>query len=115
MAKENKGKKGNAITGFFIGRGISFNFLKRNPVPIILIISLLMINIGVKFTEDLRRQQILNYRSELKNVRAQYIKVSIKYQNKTRESEMLKRIDKLNLSIGIPEQPAYNLDKTEGE
>ena len=115
MAKKNKAKKGNVLTGLFTGRGISFNVLKSNPVTIILIVTVLMLNIGVKYTEELRRKQIITYRSELKNVRAQYLKVSIQYQNKTRESEMLKRIEKMNLSIGVPEQPAYNLDERIGK
>ena len=108
MAK--KEKKGG-IWSFAQGEIISADGYRRHSVWIVFLVAHPNIYMCFKFDIQVKLDNIVKLNNQLNNAKTDMIHVSSKYGSMTRESEMVKMVASLHLTLKATDQPPYYLDK----
>ena len=97
----------------FLGDIISSRFFNRYKFTIMMVVSMLMFYIAIKYECRTRMETIAKLQTELSIVKSESIREQSLYRSRTRESSMKALVDSMHLRLHVQDQPPYTLSYDE--
>lgn len=110
MNKEGKGKKINLFY-FLKGEILEENFIVKNTKMIILIVILLFIFIGNRYSCIQKMKEINQLQNQLTDLKLELISLSTEVIGQSRQSQIEELLKQNNIELESPTEPYYELKK----